>query len=170
MGHNQSFPHPERGRTCYEALKLDLEKAYDHLEWPFIKESLEFSHVLPNLITLIMNIISSTCFHIKWNGAPLPEVIQSRGVHQGDPLSPYLSILCLERLSILLEKAIWDRLIHLIGFRGQLRISHLFFAYDIFLFTKAKAKDCQRISQQLDKLSCQFLWGGYKPAPMLSYS
>ena len=139
------------GRNGYVALKLDLEKAYDRLEWPFIKESLEFFHVPPNLITLIMNMISSTHFHIQWNGAPLSEVIPSREVHQGDPLSPYLFILCLERLSIMLEEVVRDRLIHPIGFRGQLCISHLFFVDDIFLFTKAKVRDCQNLSCILRK-------------------
>ena len=95
-----------RGRTGYVALKLDLDKAYDHLEWPFIQDTLEYFQVPPTLITLIMNMISSTRFHIMWNGSPLLEVIPSRGIRQGDPLSPYLFILCLERLSIKLTEAV----------------------------------------------------------------
>ena len=71
----------KRGKNGYVALKLDLDKAYDHLEWLFIKESIEFFQVPPNLITLIMNMISSTRYHIQWNGVPLLEVIPSRGVY-----------------------------------------------------------------------------------------
>ena len=48
------------GRAGYVALKLDLEKAYDRLEWPFIQETLEYFQMPPTLITLIMNMISST--------------------------------------------------------------------------------------------------------------
>lgn len=72
----------------YTTIKLDLEKAYDQLEWDFIKETLEFFQLPTNLITLIMNMISSTSFHILWNGVPLPEVVPTRGVRQGDLLPP----------------------------------------------------------------------------------
>ena len=124
-----------RGRTRYVAIKLDLEKAYDQLEWGFIKETLDFFQLPPNLITLIMNMISSTRFHILWNGEPLPEIVPSRGVRQGDPLSPYLFILYLERLSIKLEEAVRDKLLHPISFQGRVRLSHLFFADDIFPYS-----------------------------------
>ena len=96
------------------AFKLDLEKAYDRLEWSFIKETLEFFQIPPRLIQLIMNMLSSTCFHIMWNGTPLPAIVPSRGIRQGDPLSPYLFILCLERLSILLEEAVQELFILLL--------------------------------------------------------
>ena len=95
-----------KGRIGYVAIKLDLEKAYNCLEWSFIQDTLVFFQFPPNLITLIMNMISSTRFHILWNGTPLPEVVPSKGVRQGDPLSPYLFILCLERLSLKLEEAV----------------------------------------------------------------
>lgn len=135
----------KKGQVRYVALKLDLEKAYDKLEWSFIQESLEFFQVPLGLIKLIMNMITSTRYRIQWNGVPLLEVRPSRGVPQGDLLSPYIFILCLKHLSRLLEEAIQDRKIHPIRFRGQIRISHIFFADDIFLFTKAKLNDCQNL-------------------------
>ena len=122
---------------------------YDWLEWSFIKESLEFFQMPPNLITLIMDMISSTRFHILWNGTPLLKMVPNRGVRQGDLFSPYLFILCLERLSIKLEEAVRDRLIHPINLRGWVCLSHLFFAGNIFLFIKAKARDCKNLSKIL---------------------
>lgn len=52
------------GPKGHMALKLDLDKAYDRLEWSFIKGTLEFFQIPPILIKLIMNIISSTRFQI----------------------------------------------------------------------------------------------------------
>lgn len=142
------------GCNGYVALKLDLDKAYDRLEWPFIRESLEFFQVPPRLIMLIMSMVSLTQYHIQWNGILLPKLIPSKGVHQGDHLSLYLFILCLERFSILLEDGVRAKTIHPISFRGQVRISYLFFADDIFLFTKAKVRVCQNLNKILQKF-CQ---------------
>ena len=138
-----------RDRIGYVALKLDLEIAYDRLEWPFIRETLEFFQVLSTLIALIMNMISSTRFHIIWNGSPLPEVISSQGIRQGEPLSLYLFILCLERMSIKLTEVIRNKSIHPLNFRTGVHLSHLFFADDIFLFTRATAKDCTNLNRLL---------------------
>ena len=105
----------------------------------------------PTLITLIMNIISSTRFHILWNRTPLSKVVPNQGVRQGNPLSPYLFVLCLERLSHKLEEVVRCKLLHPIKFRARIRLSHLFFADDIFLFTKATTRDCKNLCQILQK-------------------
>ena len=102
-----------------------------------------------------MNMISSTCFHILWNGSPLPDIVPSRGVHQEDPLSPYMFILCLEQLSILFEEAVREKKIHPVTFRGQIKILHLFFTDDIFLFSKTKIAECQDLKTILQNFcSC----------------
>lgn len=55
-------------------------------------------------INLIMSCVSTLTTSILWNGEALPEIPPSRGLRQGDPLSPYLFVLCMERLSILINR------------------------------------------------------------------
>lgn len=52
-----------------------------------------------------MDMITNTTFKILWNGTKLQEFAPSRAIKQGDLLSPYIFILCLERLSMMLEDA-----------------------------------------------------------------
>ena len=88
-----------------------------------------------------MNMIRSSKFNIVWNRGSLLEIIPSGGIRQGDPLSPYIFILCLEHLSIMFEEATRNRKIVPFTFRGQIHILHFFFFFffldDIFLFTRA---------------------------------
>ncbi|KAG5531068.1 hypothetical protein RHGRI_025879 [Rhododendron griersonianum] len=81
-------------------IKLDLEKAYDRLEWGFIRQVLHFFNFPPLWINLIMSIISLSSMSILFNGSATDTFSPSRGIRQGDPLSPYIFILCVEYLSI----------------------------------------------------------------------
>ena len=78
----------KKGRVGYMALKIDLEKAYDKLEWSSIKDML-FRYNLPgDLIEIIMSCISTVSTSIMVNGDSLEPIYPSRGIRQGDPLSP----------------------------------------------------------------------------------
>ena len=74
------------------ALKIDLEKAYDKLEWSFIKDMLIRINILVDLIEIIMSCILIVTTPILVNGDALEPIYPSRGIRQGDPLSPYLFV------------------------------------------------------------------------------
>ena len=80
------------------AIKIDLEKAYDKLEWGFIKEMLICTNLPMDLVELIMSCISSVSTFVLFNGGMLEPIQPSRGIRQGDPLSLYIFILCIEFL------------------------------------------------------------------------
>jgi len=85
------------------AIKIDLEKAYDKIKWSFIKEILVNFNFPSNLIDLIMSCVSSVSTSLLFNGCCLEPFRSSQGIRQGDPLFPYLFILCMEYLGYLIK-------------------------------------------------------------------
>jgi hypothetical protein len=89
----------------YVAFKLDLEKTFDNVNWDFLKSCLH-DFGFPNTKTrLIMHCVTSLNLSLLWNGNKMPPFKPSHGLRQGYSLSPYLFILCMEKLSIAINDA-----------------------------------------------------------------
>ncbi|XP_057432117.1 uncharacterized protein LOC130724865 [Lotus japonicus] len=85
--------------------------------------------------------ITSTIRSVLWNGDKLLGFKPKRGLRQGDPLSPYLFFLCMERLSSLISSAVQDGRWKPVTVRGSnLKLSHLLFADDLLLFIRANVE------------------------------
>jgi len=128
------FMRKSKKKKGYVAFKLDLEKAFDNVNWDFLHHCLKDFGFPDITIKLIMHCVTSPTFPILWNGNKLPPFKPSHGLHQGDPLSPYLFIRCMEKLSVAISIVVlqgeWEP-IQITNTRPQ--ISHLLFANDVLL-------------------------------------
>lgn len=76
-----------RGKVGFFAIKVDLSKAYDRLNWHFI-ENILYEVGLPNkLITLIMHCVFTVNTNVLWNGQRSEFFSPEKGVCQGDPIT-----------------------------------------------------------------------------------
>ncbi|KAL9446770.1 hypothetical protein AB3S75_014436 [Citrus x aurantiifolia] len=128
----------KKWRQGFMVIKVDREKAYDRLSWNFIHDTLQELNLLIGLINLIMACITTVGLNVLSNGELISEFSPCRGVRQGDPLSPYIFVLCIERpshrISRLIHQGLWKpiRLAKL-----ETPLSHLLFADDLLLLSEA---------------------------------
>jgi len=139
-----------KGKEGFMALKLDMSKAYDSIKWSFLEAILIKMGFAPRWIHLLMTCMRTVTYSILINGKPQGHVVPTRGIRQGDPLSPYFFILCAEALSSLLHQAgRAGEVLEVIMSRGSTRINHLFFADDSLLFCRANLREWGRIQELL---------------------
>ena len=95
--------------------------------------------------------MSSVSYKIKINDSYTHRIFPQRGLRQGDPLSPYLFILCAEALSAMLQRAERDGKIEGIRIcREAPRVNHLFFADDSLILMKAGEDGARGLVHTLD--------------------
>lgn len=141
-----------RGRDVYMALKLDMSKAYDRIEWSYLKAILTKMGFDGWWVHLIMQCVMTVSYQIVHARREMGPINPTRGLLQGDPLSPYLFILCAEGLSAMLHKFERQRLIKGVKVcRGALAVNHMLFVDDSYLYCKAQEEEAYRILEVLSK-------------------
>lgn len=125
----------KRKRKFQAILKLDMQKAYDRVEWDFLQMSMLKMGFAAHWVHLIMQCVTTVSLNVKVNGEQTEFFSPTRGIRQGDPLSPYLFIVMANVLSWMIHNALAD------GSIKGLRLSrfcptltHLLFADDAIFF------------------------------------
>lgn len=140
----------KRQSKSYMAIKTDITKAYDRLEWKFLETTMKHMGFADKWIQWIMHCVTTVSFSVLINGTPKGFIQPEKGLRQGDPLSPYLFILCAEVLSHLMDMATRSRQLHGIRISNQgPATTHLLFADDSLFFTLANEKSCKAIKKVL---------------------
>lgn len=140
----------KKGKTGALALKLDVSKAYDRVEWDFLKGMMIRLGFSEEWINRVMSCVSTPSFSVHINGRAFGNITPSRGLRQGDPLSPYLFLLCAEGFTSLLSKAESEGRLHGVQIcRRAPCISNLLFANDSLIFCRANQEEVQVITDTL---------------------
>nr|XP_023919081.1 uncharacterized protein LOC112030645 [Quercus suber] len=139
------------GKTGYMAVKLDMSKAYDRVEWVYLENVMRKLGFCERWIGLIMVCIKTVTYSILVNGEPQGLIQPTRGIRQGDPLSPFLFLLCTEGLHGLIQHSV--RMGELRGLsisRNGPKLTHLLFADDSLLFCRSTIEECRKILEILE--------------------
>lgn len=110
------------------AIKVYHEKPYDRLSWSFIFDTLLETTILMDIIHVIMECITTARINVLWNGELTEDFVSSRGIRQRDPISSYIFVLYIKRLSHgiskVVSKDVWKPMCLS---RNGTPFSHLFF-------------------------------------------
>jgi ribonuclease HI len=142
----------KQGKRGLCAIKLDMHKAYDRVEWIYLRGIMLKMGFHQRWVDIIMNCVTSVNYNVRFNGMETEVFTPTRGLRQGDPLSPYLFLLVAEGLSCMLQESENSGKLEGVKVcRGAPVISHLLFADDSLILMHADQENARTLREVLDK-------------------
>ena len=144
-------------KGSFGALKIDMKNAYDRVSWNFLRAVLIAMNFNQQWINWLMKCVTSVQYTLFVNGSRSKSFKPCKVLRQGDPLSPYLFLMCANVLSLSLQKAEHDKLINGVKVgRSGCTFTHMLFANDSLFFFKKDNKSVANLKRILDWY-CQIL-------------
>lgn len=158
-----NYLHKKTGNKCFMAIKVDLAKAFDRVEWDLLLNILANLGFCKKFIDWISQCLSTTSFSFLINGVPYGLINPTRGIRQGDPLSHFLIVVYTEVLSRLLAQTELFK-----GIKVSKTAPSFYdplYADDLILFCRATLQDATCSKNTLDTFTN---WSSQLPNPSKS--
>lgn len=127
------------------AMKIDIAKAFDSVNWPFLLNTLRALNMPEEFIHWIKLCVCTASFSVQVNGELAGFFQSKRGLRQGCALSPYLFVICINVLSCMLDKAVERKQIGYHPRCKNILLSHLCFADDLLVFTDGTKRSIEGV-------------------------
>eukprot|EP00253_Pinus_taeda_P008595 PITA_08595 len=134
-------------------LKIDLSKAFDSISWEYMEKILRVFGFANAWIRWIMSLVSSAFFSIFINGTPTSTFRPSRGLRQGDPLSPFLFIIMAKGLGRSLNATIQSHELKGLNLHDAPTVSHQQFVDDNMIFGHSSVQEARSLNSLLINFS-----------------
>jgi hypothetical protein len=138
------------GRDGLIAVKLDMSKAYDRVEWIFLEKIMLKLGFAVEWVNLVMNCVNSVSYRVRLNRNLMDAFVAERGLRQGDPLSPYLFYLMCRGIFSIAPKCGRGGLLAMVKLCQEApNINHLFFVNDSLIVMKANVENATKLNKSL---------------------
>ncbi|XP_019085605.1 PREDICTED: uncharacterized protein LOC109126483 [Camelina sativa] len=135
------------------AIKIDISKAFDFVQWSFLLNVLATLSFPPQFIQWIKLCITTASFSVQVDGELAGYFQSSRGLRQGCSLSPYLFVICMDVLSKLLDKVAGIGQFDYHPRCRNIGLTHLSFADDLMVLSDGKLRSIAGIVDVFDKFA-----------------
>lgn len=169
-----------RGGTPRIMMQLDLQKAYDMVDWTALETIMKELGLPGKFITWIMNIVTTVSYVFNINGEISNDMVARRGIRQGDPISPLLFVFIMEYFNRLMEQLQLNPNFNHHAKYEKLGITHLTFVVDVLLFCRGDTVSMEMMIKTITEFSnttglvinptkCRIYFGGINSVDKASF-
>ncbi|KAL4565722.1 hypothetical protein LXL04_029825 [Taraxacum kok-saghyz] len=147
---NELYSWAKSGKKKVLMFKVDFEKAFDSINWNYLESVMNQMGFESKWRQWIRGCLNSSWTSVIINGSPTNEFKISKGVRQGDPLSPFLFIIAMEDLNVAMETARDKGLFEGVHIPNGPTLTHLFYADDALFVGEWSCSNLKNLARILN--------------------